>query len=282
MSTTTADDDAFDAAMVQRTVPAASAPPLKLDPAVSPFTSWLKPGQLPPQVPDEDDQGDQADQAASAPPPAPTAQPTQETPAMATHPRKKAARKTAPKPARAERTKRTTTRTKTQATRVVAPHGAKSPQFRVCAELARAGGTLPRAELYERLADLRKPQVFSAVFEAKKQGRVQWDDASGTFHLTAEGSTWVGSMAPTPPTAPDKPARRQRTTLAAAITAAPPSTATALAVQRFEPVAERSFRCAVFSDGGFSVTKAGQQVELTQAETAEMLRYLERMAEQPA
>lgn len=47
-------------------------------------------------------------------------------------------------------------------------------------------------------------------------------------------------------------------------------------------VVERSFRCAVYSDGSFHLQKAGQAIDLTAAEHAEMLRYLERMDEQQA
>ena len=40
-----------------------------------------------------------------------------------------------------------------------------------------------------------------------------------------------------------------------------------------------TFRAAVYSDGAFTLSKAGQSIELTATEHAQLLRYLERMAE---
>jgi hypothetical protein len=254
------DDDAFERPVMQRTVPAASAP--SVVPANAFVLPWKAAGSA----------------AASTDEPA-AADNTEEKTDM----RKK---KTADAP--------TARAPKKQPTR------GTSARFQICSLLL-AKGDLSRAELLEDVSADRQA-IYNAFFSGKKDGHIVFVTGTDKWHLTAAGKAWttgganlVNQQASSPPPkatrrkkeAAAKAPRETKTTPAAS----PVLAATVMAlvndkqpgaiVDRIQVVQERSFRCAVFSDGGFQLAKNGQAVDLTAAESKEMLRYLERMAEQP-
>jgi hypothetical protein len=165
-----------------------------------------------------------------------------------------------------------------------APAPRRNIQRQICAQLTQ--GKLTRDELASQLLALDTKQLSQGLFQVNQFGRAK--KVGDAWQLTPAGRAYVANKPfslSDPAPAPKKARRAQQ---GKKVRSAPASTAqftdrpgTALAVAAFEPVVERSFRCAVFSDGGFHMAKNGQQVDLTPAEHAEMLRYLERMAEQP-
>lgn len=250
------DDFARDS--VHRVIPAAGAPSvLPANPVISPFTSWRSGGSAGTAT---------ADTAA------------QEQKTMSHQP-----------------------------TSATAP-GPRNTQQRLC-ELLLAAPSVSRELLARQLPDLDAKQLTQALFNASANGRCQRiDDKDGAqcWTLTGSGRRWItaklaGDAVPeakattsAPPK--NKAARRARKAPAPAQRAKPGQKvrqrraesaalavpATSLAVREFAPVVERSFRCAVFSDGAFHLAKNGQAIDLTAAEHAEMLRYIERMAVEAA
>jgi hypothetical protein len=190
-------------------------------------------------------------------------------------------------------------------------------QQRVCAEIQKAE-SISRAGLAEALPDISGKQLSMTLFNihtaqrAKKVKTPHGDE----WQLTRHGRSWLASgkgrtsthaPAPAAKAAAPAPAKRAKKAAAMAVKKAPKvkasraipgkklrkaraaesgafaePTGTALALRPFEPVIERSFRCATFNDGAFVLHKNGVEIQLTAAEHAEMLRYEERMAEQPA
>lgn len=246
------DDDSFARPSIKRVVPATSAP--------SPFQH--------PYVPTGRAAGS-ADTSTDEP----AADPTTEEMSM---PRESAA----PKPRKTKATK------------------ASSAQFQICS-LLMAKGDLTRDEL---LADVSADRTAfnNAIFNAKAAGRIVFLEKEGKYRITATGRAWTSGganldnqRASPPPTKPTRrkgaakakapKAKRQAKTPAPG-TAPAPAAGAAVATtgpHAFQVVQERSFRCAVISDGGFFLAKNGQQIDLTPTEHAEMLRYLDRMADQP-
>lgn len=173
-------------------------------------------------------------------------------------------------------------------------------QRTLCTELARAGGTLDRAEL-QKLCGAEQRPFENATYNAKAAGRiVSLED--GRLRLTKEGKAWVvAAVEEQPPAVPAKKKARaaKRAAKPAAKRKASPGRRKASApapeekpTPRFVPAvqqasqiaaevvaaAARSFRCGVFSDGSFHLTKNGQSIDLTPEECREMQRYLARNA----
>lgn len=240
-------DPDFERDSIQRTVPATQAPPL-----ANPFTGYLRPGQQPPDVPQDDTPA--TEPATRATPQEPQTMPATKKPRAV---RKPAAKPPAEVPAPK---RRASTRRKQQ------PTHAQRPGLMICGLLA--GGPVHGTQLMERLAGqgLTRQQIYGGLHQAKKLGRVQRQ--GDMYSLLPAGAKWLQKQTEhvgTPPTL--------------AATTATPAQTWPQPVATFEPVVPRSFRCAVFSDGGFCVTKGDRTVELTAQETAELVRYLERMAE---
>lgn len=139
---------------------------------------------------------------------------------------------------------------------------ARNLQRRICEALV--DGERSRPELAALLPDLTVKQLSQALFLASGLSRIQRKATSrgDVWRLTATGTAWLQAPAGKPaepaPRAPRKP-----TTAAAAPQAA-------------------AFRCAVANDGGFFLSKAGQQIDLEPAEFRQMVHYLDRMAEPTA
>lgn len=177
-----------------------------------------------------------------------------------------------------------TTKTK-RVKRTSTPSG--NPQLRssgaqmrtAVALLATTDMSMTRTALGKQLADIASTALANALFHMKDKGRITVEKtiedgkSVRAITLTPAGRDWAtqaGATASAP-----QPAKPR---------SAPTVGAGAVDVLRsrdlqVQVVEQPSFRCAVFSDGGFMVAKNGQQVELTRQEHAQMLRYLERMAE---
>ena len=180
---------------------------------------------------------------------------------------------------------------------------AASAQFQICS-LLMAKGDMTQHELKADVS--ADPKAFyNAIFNGKAAGRIVYLEKTEKYHLTQAGREWTtgganldNHKASAPPpkatkrapakkakparAAAVKPAKKARKARAAAAAAQAAPQTTALTLGTFEPVVERSFKCAAFSDGSFMLAKNGQVIELTPAEHAEMIRYEERMAEVPA
>jgi hypothetical protein len=184
------------------------------------------------------------------------------------------------------------------------PTNGGSPRFQICA-LLMSQGDLSRDELTAGVSADAK-QLYNALYQLKQAGHVVVIEKTGKFHLTATGKDWTsgGANLDNHRAAGSSPrevkrGRRQAREKSAGLpkqekarlgvvdlradgsVKKPASTAIALSSQ-IQVIEERSFRCAVFSDGGFHLAKDGQSIDLTAVEHAQMLRYLERMAEQAA
>lgn len=175
---------------------------------------------------------------------------------------------------------------------------ATSIRMRLCRALA--GSSMHRKALAAVLSDLDTKQLTQNVFMATRDKLVEYytfDGGLRMYRLTTKGRRYVegagaadGDNAPAPAAKKARPAKvpAKRAKPGAKMRRRPAETAeiaapaTHLAVREFEPVVERSFRCAVFSDGAFHLAKNGQTIDLTAAEHAEMLRYIERMAVEAA
>lgn len=128
----------------------------------------------------------------------------------------------------------------------------KDTRHTVLLHLAHSPTGLTRNELRHKLGWNVK-QVANATYNASRQGLCV-ADSGGLYSVTAKGKAWLAEKG-TP--VDDTPAYTRQ------LAHTPPS-----------------FRAAVYSDGGFVISKAGQTIELTATEHAQLLRYLERMAEQ--
>jgi hypothetical protein len=208
--------------------------------------------------------------------------------------------------------KETTTMAKQDTERATAP---RNLQMRVGALLLEKGA-LTYGAIHEEFSDLTSKQLYQSLFQMKAAQRAKKvaTPAGEVWQITPFGKAWVkqgggrasklAAKAEPPKAAPAKavkprkaakkakaakpvpakrpriPARKtRRAPKAEGAALAAPAPSTSLAVRAFEPVVERSFRCAVYSDGAFHLAKNGQSIDLTAAEFAEMLRYQERMVE---
>jgi hypothetical protein len=178
-----------------------------------------------------------------------------------------------------------------------------SPRFQICALLM--SGDLTRDELTAGVSADAKQQ-YNALYQLKQAGHIVFIEKTGKFHLTATGKDWTtgGANLDNHRAASSSPrevkrGRRQAREKSAGLpkqekarlgvvdvradgsVKKPAATAIALSSQ-IHVIEERSFRCAVFNDGSFHLTKNGQSIELDAIEHAQMLRYLERMDEQAA
>lgn len=280
-------DDDFARPSIRRVVPASSAQPMGLAAADSPFAILRQLGTHRPTA--QASQDTQALQATepTTPPAAPAARHT------ATH----TAAPTTPEPPMPKQPQ-ATTRT----------DGA-SPTFQIAALIAANSGTLSRASITTTLPQIAGRQLQNALYNLQRNGQATrtGDREDAVFTLTDQGREWLNGGANLANQKAHKPAKAaQAGKAAAAITAGKTarggkparqvvnvaqhtkaaaqadrqrviSAAGALA----EAIAQHTpatFRCAVYSDGSFSLSKAGQQIELDAAEHAQMLRYLERMA----
>lgn len=179
------------------------------------------------------------------------------------------------------------------ATKTKAARGGRNIQQVICLVLI-GKGPLTREQLAAE-SGLEGASLSNAIFNAKATGRIAFVEKSSTFRITKEGRAWCEGKASSddapPPKATKRAAKKARAPrapkrnveTAPAMTAAPAprgrfgSTELSTAV-----VLQPSFKCAVFSDGGFFLAKGEARIELDAQEHAQMLRYLERMAEQPA
>lgn len=235
------------------------------------------------------------------------------------HPYRVAAGSAAPSPATqaaARPTKEATPMAKEDTDRTAAP---RNLQMRVGALLLEQGA-LNYAAIRDAFTDLTSKQLFQALFQMKSAQRAKKvaSPAGDVWQLTPFGKSWVaggGSRRKAPaekkPEAPPAKASKAKKATAKKARAAKPVPAKrpripgrkpgraeraqnlvhstgaidpvplTAADRRFTVVEERSFRCAVFSDGAFHLAKNGQAIDLTAAEFAEALRYVERMAETP-
>ena len=161
-----------------------------------------------------------------------------------------------------------------------------SPQFQIVS-LLMAKGDLTRDELLAEVSAERTP-FQNALYNAKVAGRIIYVEKADRYRVTKDGKDWAlggnnlsnqrASSSP-PPSANTAQPRKQRATTNAAV--APPTSASQAAAHTQASHSCAGFRCAVFSDGSFHLAKDGQQIDLSPFEHSEMLRYLERMAEQP-
>lgn len=241
------EDDPFERPPVQRTVSAAGAPPLALNPDSNPFTSWRRPGSPAPIV-DTDEE------------PAAANDNDEESSTVAREPTQKKPRK---------------------------PRAAKptSPQFQLCALLL--DGDRTREELLADVSANRNAfnqAIFNAKASGRvefleKSGKYH------LTKVGREWVTGGATAAPAParkakPRAAAKKVRaaKPHKVAAAAPTAqAPSSTGVTVLDTSPQVLTPPSFRCAVISDGGFWLTKNGVEIELTLDEHRQMVRYQERM-----
>lgn len=170
-----------------------------------------------------------------------------------------------------------------------ANHG--GPQIQICSALAQHG-ELTREALAEALPDLTGMQISSALNNARANKRVVWVDKKQVYRLTGIGEEWVGRAGrdgpttetpPEPaPAAADKPAQRRARSARAMQPVDTSPQPDQLWIAGVPTEIDPTFRCAVMSDGCFFITKGGKEIELTSEEHAQMLHYLERMADDEA
>jgi hypothetical protein len=175
-----------------------------------------------------------------------------------------------------------------------------SPRFQICA-LLMAKGDLSRDELAAGVSAKDK-QLYNAIYQAKGAGHIVFIEKTGKFHVTAQGKDWTSGganldnqRATTSSPSEVKRGRRQAREKSTGLPKQEKNrlgvvdvrgdgsvikTAVDRAASPIEVASPHAFRCGVFSDGGFHVTKKGVSIDLDKVELAQMLRYLERMAEE--
>jgi hypothetical protein len=266
------DKDVFmTAAPIQRTVDAATAPRVQTTAPNSPF-NWRPAGE------------NAADGAAPTHSPDPVRR-TAPTPTATVTGLNWGAGGKAPTTPEPESTEETSTMPRDiKAPTPTAPKGA-SARFQICALLL-AKGDLKRDEI---LADVSadKNAIYQAFHSAKKAEHIRHIASTDKWSLTTAGREWTCGGANLD---------NQRARKAQLVRAAAPAAAKPQRKAKRVPVADivvsekpptppsmpRSFRCAVYSDGGFMLHKGDARIELDADEHAGMLRYLERMAEEQA
>lgn len=153
-----------------------------------------------------------------------------------------------------------------------------SPQQTLCA-LLRDHGDMTREAIGVALTTLTSAQVSSALNNSKSKGRIVFIEKAQAWRLTKEGKDWVGDVAAP---AGDEAPKRKRAAKKTAHRRGTKRAAPAREVDTSPADEEPSFRCGVLSDGAFHISKDDTSIELDAEEHAQMLRYLERMAEDPA
>lgn len=246
------DDDLVTRPVTQRIVSAADASPLHTHAASSVFTSWMKPGTVPPTATEEPHERHDTPPAASTPASQTTTTKEQEEP-MAQRNGAARSRKSA----------------------------GGSPQLQICTALLQ--NDLERDAIPAAVPGLSAAQISSALHTAKSHKRVKVKD--GAYTLTPAGRAWVEAAGGGEPAAPAKPERAAGTKRSAAHRRhrrARRPEPSAGEVDTSPTDAAATFRCAVMSDGCFFITKDGTTIELEPEEHKQMLHYLERMAEAEA
>jgi DNA-binding HxlR family transcriptional regulator len=252
------DDQPFE----HRVIPAAGAPSIvPADPMASPFTSWRRAGS--------------------------------------------AANADADRPAAAAPSQEEESTMPTEKATAAVPHNLQVRVVRVLAKVA----NMTREKINEQLPDLTEKQLSQALHQASAWGRVRRiKDATGVraWEITSEGKQYLDahggdvSKAPAaatkgaatkraaarkpaapkrkakPPAKRAKPGRKARQPRGATKELA--AVAPVHAIATFEPELAHSFRCGIYSDGAFHLSKGEQRIELTVSESRRMLAYLERMA----
>jgi hypothetical protein len=178
---------------------------------------------------------------------------------------------------------------------------AGSTRFQICA-LLMAKGDLSREELVADVSADAK-QLYNAIYQAKAAGHIVFIEKAQKFRITAEGKDWTSGGAnldnhKAASTSPRevKRGRRQARESGAGLPKQEKSrlgvvdvradgsprktSAVDRAIAPIQTANPNAFRCGVFSDGGFHITKKGLSIDLDKVELAQMLHYLERMAEE--
>jgi hypothetical protein len=183
------------------------------------------------------------------------------------------------------------------------PAAARNVQQRLCEVLAASDRPLEQPQIVKALSDLTSGQVSSGLWNLSATSRAKRDNSS-RWSITSDGRKWLkakqsgeeGAKPEAAAAAPKKkrgrpaksaaPAKRAKK---AKVTEKRPKRAARTPAPRAEPPTPpsnnraiqlpRTFRCAVFSDGGFMLAKGDMHIELDAAEHRQMLAYIERMAE---
>jgi DNA-binding PadR family transcriptional regulator len=141
-----------------------------------------------------------------------------------------------------------------------------------------AGGELPKKDIGEKL-ELAASVLYKNLGKLKDDGLVAL--IGDNYRITKAGREALGSDA-----TEAKPDRRRgaagrRSSAHKRMRRAARAQASEVDTSQNEAkeTAEATFRCAVMSDGCFFITKEGVSLELNAEEHAQMLHYLERMAE---
>jgi uncharacterized protein (DUF433 family) len=169
---------------------------------------------------------------------------------------------------------------------------ARNVQVRVLEVIGAASKAITRTEIAKALPDLNSTQLSNALFNASGNSRAQ-RSANNAWTLTPGGRDFLKQRGAN---AADAASPRGTKAIAGKPVKAAPR-ATSRKPQRklrhvpvddiivtdkppTPPSMPRTFRCAVYSDGGFMLHKGDARIELDADEHAGMLRYLERMAEE--
>lgn len=182
------------------------------------------------------------------------------------------------------------------------PGGKVSAQFQICA-LLMAEGDLTRAELASKVDVSADSALTNAIFNAKNLKRITKDKGTGKYSITKTGREWAngGSNLDNQRRSTTSPAavKRARREPAQRGSKLPKGERERLGVVDVTPagnvrgglrlasdagaavpapiVPQRSFRCAIGSDRSYTLRKGGVEIELTEDETLEMLRYVDRV-----
>lgn len=148
-----------------------------------------------------------------------------------------------------------------------------SPQFQVCAALL-AHGPMKKDALRSKVKINDDKSFSNACSQARIGDRIEKGN-DGTYRITAKGKEWVSGGANLMNQKRSAPAK-------VALAARTRQVKESSSSEQQRPGAPKTFRCAVFSDGGFFLAKGDQRIELEPAEHMQMLDYLERMAVQEA
>ncbi|MCC2673077.1 MAG: hypothetical protein K0R58_24 [Ramlibacter sp.] len=158
------------------------------------------------------------------------------------------------------------------------------PQVQICMAL-RAGGDLTRNALAEHCSDLTSAQISQALHYMAAKDRVQVVKVAvdgrivKTFRLTKAGTAWLQAATDGEAPVEKEPARKKSAGRGRAHARKPRKPKAEEVDTSPAEDDETTFRCAVLSDGAFFLTKDGTTIELDADEHAQMLHYLERMAE---
>jgi uncharacterized protein (DUF433 family) len=182
--------------------------------------------------------------------------------------------------------------------KTTAEPAARNVQVRVLEVIGAASKAVTRTEIAKALPDLNSTQLSNALFNASGNSRAQ-RSANNAWSLTPGGRAFLkqrsaDAAGTAPPHTTGKAARAPRTKATNTKPAARAESRRPHRKPKRVPVDDivvsdkpppppsmpRTFRCAVYSDGGFMLHKGDARIELDADEHAGMLRYLERMAEE--